>query len=212
MRIGVIGSGRIGSTTARLFVDAGHEVAIANSRGPDSLGDLVGRLGGRARAATVEQAADFGELVLVAVPFGRYRELPADHLAGKIVVDANNYYPQRDGHVAELDSDQTTSSEMLASHLDGASVVKVLNSMEAGVLGSSGRLDAPLDQRLALYLAGDDPEAKRVVAGLVEQIGFAPVDTGSLADGGRRQQPGAPLYGYGANLTKAEAEAALRRG
>lgn len=212
MRIGIIGSGRIGSTTARLFVDAGHEVAIANSRGPDSLGDLVGKLGGRARAATVEQAADFGELVLVAIPFGHFRELPADHLAGKIVADANNYYSRRDGHVAELNSDQTTSSEMLASYLDGASVIKVFNSMEAGVLGSSGRPDAPLDQRLALYLAGDDPEAKRVVAGLVEQIGFAPVDTGSLADGGRRQQAGAALYGYGANLTKAEAEAALRRG
>jgi 8-hydroxy-5-deazaflavin:NADPH oxidoreductase len=207
MRIGIIGSGNIGSATARLFVDAGHEVAIANSRGPQSLTELVGSLGERARAATAEQAATFGEVVVVAVPFGRYRDLPADELEGKIVADATNYYPARDGNIPALDSDQMASSQLLASRLDGASVVKVFNTMVSSTLASAGRPDAPMDQRLAIYVAADDADAKRVVSGLVDQIGFAPVDTGSLADS-RHQQPGAPVYG--ADLEQPEAEAALR--
>jgi predicted dinucleotide-binding enzyme len=207
MRIGIIGSGQVGTATARLFVATGHVVAIANSRGPHTLTELVGSLGERARAATAEQVADFGEMVVVAIPFGRYRQLPADHLAGRIVADATNYYPARDGNIPALDSDQTTSSQLLACRLDGASVVKVFNTMYAGTLESGGRPDAPLEQRLALYVAADDAEAKRVVTGLVEQIGFAPVDTGSLADS-RRQQPGSAVYG--ADLRLPEAKAALR--
>jgi 8-hydroxy-5-deazaflavin:NADPH oxidoreductase len=207
MRIGIIGSGDVGGATARLFVDAGHEVAIANSRGPHTLTQLVGTLGERARAATAEEAADFGEVVVVAIPFGRYRQLPADQLAGKIVADATNYHPARDGNIPMLDSDQTTSSQLLASRLDGARVVKVFNTMNPSTLESAGRTDAPLDQRLAIFVAADDPDAKRVVADLVEQIGFTPVDTGSLADS-RRQQPGAAVYG--ADLKLPEAEAALR--
>ncbi len=210
MRIGVIGSGMIGRTAAKLFVDAGHEVAIANSRGPQSLQDLVAELGGRARAATTEEAAGFGEVVLVAVPFGRYRELPGDSFAGRIVVDANNYYAQRDGRFPELDTGQTTSSELLGRHLRGARVIKAFNTMNFATLAAGGRPDAPSGQRLALFLAGDDPDAKRRVAELVEQIGFAPVDTGSLAEGGRRQQPGAPVYN--APMTEAQARAALSRG
>lgn len=207
MRIGIIGSGNIGGATARLFVAAGHEVAIANSRGPDTLTGLVNELGERARAATAVQAADFGDLVVIAIPFGRYRDLPADELDGKIVADATNYHAARDGNIPALDSGQTTSSQLLASRLDGARVVKVFNTMYSGTLESAGRPDAPLDQRLAVFVAADDPGAKRVVSGLVEQIGFAPVDTGSLADSWR-QQPGAPLYG--ADLKQPEAEAALR--
>jgi 8-hydroxy-5-deazaflavin:NADPH oxidoreductase len=207
MRIGIIGSGNIGSVTARLFVGAGHEVAIANSRGPDTLTGLVGSLGERARAATGKEAAAFGEVVVVAIPFGRYRNLPADELEGKIVADATNYYPPRDGNIPALDSGQTASSQLLALRLDGASVVKAFNTLYAGTLASAGRPDAPLDQRLAVFVAADDPDAKKVVSGLVEQIGFAPVDAGSLADS-RRQQPGAPLYG--ARLKQPEAEAALR--
>jgi predicted dinucleotide-binding enzyme len=207
MRIGIIGSGHVGTATARLFVATGHVVAIANSRGPYTLTELVASLGERARAATAEQVADFGEMVVIAIPFGRYRQLPADHLAGRIVADATNYHPARDGNIPALDSDQMTSSQLLACRLDGASVVKVFNTMYAGTLESGGRPDAPLEQRLALYVAADDAEAKRVVTSLVEQIGFAPVDTGSLADS-RRQQPGAAVYG--ADLKLLEAAAALR--
>ena len=192
MEIGIIGSGRIGATAARLFVDAGHDVAIANSRGPDSLTDLVQDLGESARPTTVEDAASIAELVLVAIPFGRFGELPAEALRNKIVVDATNYYPERDGHFRELDEDTTTSTELLAAHAANARVVKAFNTMKFTDLGERGS-QGPLDERLVMLVAGDDQEAKDRVSALVEQIGFAPVDTGGLAEGGRRQQPGSPL-------------------
>jgi predicted dinucleotide-binding enzyme len=209
MRIGIIGSGHIGSTAARLFTRAGHEVAISNSRGPESLSSLVAELGERARAATVEEAAAFGEVALVAVPLRAYRDLPADRLEGRIVIDACNYYPERDGHIEALDGGRTTSTEMVAAHLPGARVVKAFNTMYYETLGSEGRPDAPRDERLVLFLAGDDEEAKRVVAELIEEAGFAAVDTGALAEGGRRQQPGSPIYN--SPVTPAEATARLER-
>jgi 8-hydroxy-5-deazaflavin:NADPH oxidoreductase len=210
MRIGIIGSGKIGSTAARLFTTAGHEVAIANTRGPDSLAGLVGELGGRAQAATVEDAASFGELVLVAIPLGRYRELPPQPFAGTIVVDAMNYYPQRDGHFHELDDDSTTSSELLAAQLPGARVVKAFNTMVWKDLGHRGEQDAG-DDRLALFVAGDDEEAKTQVSRLIEEIGFAPIDTGRLADGGRRQQVGSAILARGTTAREGrEALAALK--
>jgi 8-hydroxy-5-deazaflavin:NADPH oxidoreductase len=185
MRIGVIGGGHLGATAARLFVDAGHEVAIANSRGPESLAELVGALGDRARAATVEDAASFGDLVLLAIPFDRHRELPPAALAGKIVIDAMNDYGSSGG--------SSSSSELLAAHLPGARVVKAFNTMQWEVLGGYGRPPRRED-RLALFVAGDDEEAKALTASLIDEIGFAAVDTGGLAEGSRRQQPGAPVY------------------
>jgi 8-hydroxy-5-deazaflavin:NADPH oxidoreductase len=207
MDIGIIGSGHIGGTLARLFTAAGHDVVIANSRGPDTLAGLVDEVGGGLRAATVDEAARFGEVVVVAIPVKAVEDLPPDPFAGKIVVDANNYYPGRDGQYESLDTDATTSTEMLAAHLPGARVVKAFNTMNYRLLDSGGRTDAPADERLAIFLAGDDAEAKAVVAGLIEELGFAPVDTGGLADGGRRQQPGTPVYG--ADLTAAQARDAL---
>jgi predicted dinucleotide-binding enzyme len=207
MRIGIIGSGRIGATTARLFAAAGHDVTIANSRGPESLRELVDELGPRVRAATVADAAHDAEVVLVAVPLHAYPDLPADAFAGKVVIDANNYYPERDGQIAELDNGETTSSELLARHLSGARVVKAFNTMNFRPLGSEGRLHAPRAERLALYLAGDDEQANAVVAGLIEEIGFAPVETGGLHEGGARQQPGMPIYNR--PMTAEEAEAAV---
>ncbi len=207
MRIGVIGSGRVGSAAAKRFVAAGHEVAIANSRGPETLGDLVTELGPSAHAATVEDAAAFGDVVLVAIPLRRIDELPPAPFAGKVVIDANNYYSARDGEIAELESDETTSSELLARRLPDAVVVKAFNTMTAGTVSSAARPDAPVGERLVLLVAGDDAEAKRRVSDLIEEIGFAPVDTGLLAEGGRRQQPGAPLYG--AEVIPAEAREQL---
>ena len=206
--IGVIGSGKIGSTSAQGFLRVGHRVAIANSRGPDSLAELVGSLGDGAKAATVEEAATFGEIVLVAVPLKAYDELPAKAFEGKLVIDANNYYPGRDGEIAELESGATTSSELLAAHLAGARVVKAFNTMNFKPLGNEGRPDAPREERLALFVAGDDAEAKARVAALIDELGFAAVDTGSLAEGGRRQQPGSPIYND--PMTAPEAEAALQ--
>ncbi|MDQ1486818.1 MAG: 8-hydroxy-5-deazaflavin:NADPH oxidoreductase, partial [Actinomycetota bacterium] len=116
-RIGIIGAGNIGGTLARHFVEAGHEVAIANSRGPETLKDLVSELGDKAHAATPEDAAKFGDVVVVSIPTWRYQEVPTEGLDGKPVVDTNNYYPQRDGQIQELDDDSTTSSELLQRHL-----------------------------------------------------------------------------------------------
>src|SRR2546421_1170289 len=108
MKIGIIGAGNIGSTAAKLFVNAGHQVAISNSRGADSLNDLVADLGDNAESASVEEAIDFGDIVFIAIPFGKYKEIPADGFEGKIVIDANNYYPDRDGRFPELDDGTTT--------------------------------------------------------------------------------------------------------
>ncbi|HEX8854712.1 MAG TPA: NAD(P)-binding domain-containing protein [Thermoleophilaceae bacterium] len=207
MNIGIIGSGRIGATVAWLLTRAGHEVALANSRGPDTLAEHVGKLGPRAHATTAAKAATFGDVVVVAVPVKAFPDLPAEQLSGKVVVDTGNYYPQRDGNIEELDDDTTTSTELLGRQLSGARLVKAFNTMYWENLRDDGRPDAPRDDRLAVFLAGDDEDAKKIVSGLIEEIGFAPVDTGSLAEGGRRQQPGSPIYG---SLLKApEAEAAL---
>lgn len=189
MRIGIVGSGHIGGTAAGLFEEAGHEVLVG-SRG-------LGR---------VEEACEFGEMVLVAIPFGAYETLPADVLEGQIVVDAMNYHPGRDGHVAALDADRTTSSELLAEFAPGARVVKAFNTLQADTLGDEGRPSGD-PHRLVLLVAGDDGNAKRHVADLIDEIGFEPVDTGGLADGGRLQQPGTPLHG--AELTTHEAREAL---
>lgn len=204
MNIGIIGAGNIGATAAHLLVQAGHRVAVANSRGPDSLRDLVTQLGEHAAAVTVEEAARFGEVVLVAIPLGQFASLPAAALAGKIVIDANNYYPNRDGHFPELDSGALTSSEMLARHLAGARIVKAFNTIWYEHLRTQGSLSLALEDRRALFMAGDDAQAKAVVAGLIEGIGFAAFDTGTLREGGLRQQPDAPLYNRPLTLREAQ--------
>lgn len=208
MRIGMIGSGRIGGTLAKLFAGNGHEVALSNSRGPDTLRGLAEESGESVRATSVEEAAEHAEVAVVAIPLHAYPELPADRLRGRIVVDANNYYANRDGHIEELDDGSSTSSELLARHLRGARVVKAFNTMTFETLATEGRPGAPREERIAMLLSGDDEEAKRVVAGLIDEIGFAPVDAGALAAGGRRQQPDSPVYGT--VMLAPDAEAALR--
>ena len=143
--------------------------------------------------------------VVVSVPFGRYRELPTGALSGKIVVDANNYYPQRDGNFPELDDDTTTSSELLQAHLPDARVVKAFNAMKWQRLRDLGRPAGDPD-RLGVPISGDDQQAKQTVAELIDQIGFDPVDAGSLAEGGEHQ-PGSPVYA--ADLPTAELRSRL---
>lgn len=210
MRIGIIGAGRIGQAAATRLLAAGHEVTIANSRGPQTLGDLVSTLGPGASAGTVAEAAAAGEVVLVAVPLHAAEALPAAALAGRIVIDANNYYPDRDGRIAELDAGTTGSSEMLAAALPGAQVVKAFNTIYFERLAGANRA-AGDPQRLAIPIAGDDAEAKRVVSGLIDQMGFDAVDNGTLADG-RRQQPGTPVYNQpvGAEEARGLLDAATR--
>jgi predicted dinucleotide-binding enzyme len=190
---GLIGSGNIGSTVARLAVDAGHDVVLSNSRGPETLTDLVGRLGPHARAATATEAAAAGDIVVVTVPLKAYREVPVEPLRGKVVVDTNNYYPQRDGQIAELDDASTTSSELLQAHLADSRVVKAFNNIYFGHLGSLQRPAGDPD-RSALAIAGDDQAAKQAVADFLDSIGYDAYDVGSLSEGWR-YQPDTPAYG-----------------
>lgn len=193
MKIGFIGAGRMGGTIASLLVQAGHEVALSNSRGPETLKDDVAQLGKNARAVTTAEAAAFGDVVFVSVPFQAFRQIPAKDLAGKIVVDTANYYG-RDGGIPELDAGRTTSSELVQAHLQGARLVKAFNTMNFMAMSKEVSPSKPAEGRLAMYLAGDDAEAKKVIAGLISDIGLAPVDTGSLREGGAKQQPGSPIY------------------
>jgi len=208
MKIGIIGAGKIGATAAKLFVDAGHDVAISNSRGPETLGSLVAELGNKAKAVTVEEAAKFGDVVLISIPFGKYKTLPVDALNGKIVIDSNNYYPSRDGNFPELDRGKTTSSELQASYLRGARVVKAFNTIWFEHLKTQGDTNMPDENRRAIFVAGDDSEAKRMVSKLINDIGFAAVDTGNLREGGKAQQPGSPIYNK--DLTVKEAKSLLK--
>lgn len=189
MRIGIIGSGNIGGTLTRRLRQLGHEVVVANSRGPESLADLAAETG--ARAGSLEDAVDGVEAVVVAVPLKAVPDLPAQLFAGLVVVDANNYYPQRDGQIAALDSG-TPSSRWVADHLGDARVVKAFNTIQAQHLLELGRPQG--QNRIALPVAGDDDAAKRLVLALVDELGFDAVDAGSL-DESWRQQPDTPVYG-----------------
>ncbi|HEV7768862.1 MAG TPA: NAD(P)-binding domain-containing protein [Thermoanaerobaculia bacterium] len=193
MKIGIIGAGHIGGTLAKLFIDAGHEIAISNSRGPDTLRDLIAPLGTSAHAATPEEAARFGEVVVLAIPLKDHTTLPVDALRGKIAIDAMNYYPNRDGHYAQVDSGELASSEMVAATLPGARVVKAFNTIWSEHLKAQGKKDAPVEERRAIIISGDDADAKRVVSQLIEEIGFGPYDLGSL-HGSRDQQPDTAVY------------------
>lgn len=205
MNIGIIGAGNIGQATARLFLAAGHKVTLANSRGPETLQSVIAELGAGAQAATIEDAARFGEVVLVAIPLGKFETLPAEAFRDRIVIDANNYYPSRDGRMNELESGEITSSEMLQAHLTGARVVKGFNTIWSEHLKTQGDKQLPLAQRRVIFIASDDSQAKETVARLIEEIGFGAVDTGFLGAGGKLQQPGTPVYNKTLSVQAAQA-------
>ncbi|MER5455778.1 NADPH-dependent F420 reductase [Micromonospora sp. NPDC002389] len=191
--VGLIGSGHIGSTVARLAVAAGYEVVVSNSRGPETLADLVDELGPGASAGTADAAAEAGDLVVVTIPLKAYRSVPVTPLTGKVVIDTNNYYPERDGRFPELDEGTATSSELLQRHLPGARVVKAFNNIFFKHLSALARPTGAAD-RSALPIAGDDAEAKAVVTAFLDRIGYDAVDVGSLAESWRFQ-PDTPAYG-----------------
>jgi predicted dinucleotide-binding enzyme len=193
MRIGIVGAGEIGGAFARRLVDLGHEVVIANSRGPETLAGLVAPLGAAATAGTIDEAARAGDVVVLAIPFKRYLDLPVEPFEGRIVIDAGNYDIGRDGRYPRLDSGEITSGELLAEHLPGAKVIKAFNTIWYRRILTEGRPDQPAAGRLAVPIAGDDAAAKATVVALTEQLGFAPVDTGSLADS-RKQEYGTPVF------------------
>jgi predicted dinucleotide-binding enzyme len=188
--LGLIGSGRIGGTVARLAVAAGYDVVLSNSRGPETLQELVDELGPHARAATPAEA---GDLVVVSVPLKAYRSAPVEPLAGKVVIDTNNYYPDRDGRIAELDDRFVTSSELLQRHLPTSKVVKGFNNIYFEHLRALARPSSAPD-RSALPIAGDDPDARATVVTFLDAIGYDVVDVGPLAESWRFE-PGAPAYG-----------------
>ena len=185
--IGFIGSGNIGSTVARLAVDAGYDVVLSNSRGPETLTELVEHLGPRARAATASEAAADGDIVVVTVPLRAYQEVPVHRIQGKVVIDTNNYYPDRDGHIPELDDESTTTSELLQQHLPQSQVVKAFNNIYVSHLATLARPSGD-SERTALPIAGDDETAKEVVAAFLDAIGYDAYDVGPLSEGWRYQR------------------------
>ncbi len=205
MNIGILGAGNIGATAAKLFSQAGHQVRIANSRGPQTLEAQAHELGENVRAATPEDAVAFGDIVLIAVPWTHKEDAIPD--AGpyddKIVIDAMNPYTE-DFELEDLGD--RTSSEITKTLVPGARLIKAFNTLHFRRLGSEGK-PAGTKGRLAIFMAGDDPAAKATVAALIDEIGFDPVDTGSLSSGGRKQQPGSAIYNV--PITAGDAEKTL---
>ena len=198
--IGFIGSGHIGSQLARLAIKNGYDVVLSNSRDPETLAPLLAELGPKARAATAYDAAKAGEIVVVTIPLKAYRSVPVQPLVNKVVIDTNNYYPQRDGHIRELDDETTTTAELLQNHLPTSKVVKAFNHINAVHLTEHARPAGTKDRR-ALVIAGDDAEAKATVTHLIDQFGFDTVDVGSLGEGWRIQRD---TPGYGPRRTAEE--------
>jgi 8-hydroxy-5-deazaflavin:NADPH oxidoreductase len=198
--IGLIGAGHIGSQIARLAVANGYNVVLSNSRGPETLAPLVAELGPKARAATPVEAARAGDIVVITIPLKNYRTVPVEPLAGKIVIDTNNYYPQRDGRIPELDNETTTTSELLQAHLPASKVVKAFNHIYAAELTQHGQPRGSKNRR-ALVIAGNDKDAKATVAHLLDQFGFDAVDAGPLSEGWRIQRD---TPGYGPRRTADE--------
>ena len=190
--LGLIGSGNIGSTLARLAVDAGLDVVLSNSRGPQTLSDLVDELGPRARAATPAQAAAAGDWVVVTIPVGAIGTVPREPLVGKTVIDTGNYFAPRDGAIPELEARELTDTELLQRHLAGAHVVKAFNNIHYPHLRDLPRPAGSAD-RTALPIAGDDPGAKRHAAELLSLLGYDAVDMGPLSESWR-SQVGTPVF------------------
>jgi predicted dinucleotide-binding enzyme len=182
--IGIIGAGHIGSAVARKAVELGYDVVISNSRGPETLTELATELGPKARAATSAEAAEAGDFAVVTVPLKNYRDIPVEPLAGKIVIDTNNYYWERDGHIPALDNGEATTSGLLQEHLPGSKVAKGFNHIMASQIGTDGTPSGTPDRR-ALATASDYPEAAELVTRLYDEFGFDTVNIGLLDDSWR---------------------------
>lgn len=182
--LGIIGAGNIGSQVARVAVANGYDVVIANSRGPETLADLVAELGPRAKAATAEEAAAAADVAVVTVPLHAIDQLPAAQLAGKIVLDTNNYYFERDGHIEALDKGETTTSELVQAQLPDSKIAKAFNHIYAAEITTDGA-PAGTPNRRALATAGDDAEAVAFVTRFYDEAGFDTVNVGPLSESWR---------------------------
>ncbi|NMC23506.1 MAG: NAD(P)-binding domain-containing protein [Serratia sp.] len=203
MKIGIIGAGFVGRAVAKQAIKAGHQVMLSNSRGPQTLFSLKPMIG--CETGTATEAAIFGEIVIIAVPLTAIGQLPVAELAGKAVIDAVNYYPERDGQVAELDQQTTTTSEYLAGFLPQSKITKAFNAIQMTDLETDG-LSAGDPKRRALPLAGDDKATKQIIISLYDAFGFDAVDAGALSEGWRFQRA---MPSYCVRMTKAELEGVL---
>ena len=207
--IGIIGAGHIGSQIARAAVAHGYDVVISNSRGPETLSDLIAELGPKATAATAAEAGAAGDFVVVTVPLKAYQEVPVEPLAGKVVIDTNNYYFERDGHIESLDSKQATVSGLLQQHLPTSRVAKGFNHIGSADITTDGT-PAGTENRRALATASDFDDAAQLVTDLYDEFGFDTVNIGPLSDSWRVERD-RPAYGIrqnarelAENLAKAE--------
>lgn len=205
--LGIIGAGHIGSQVARAAVAHGYDVVIANSRGPETLADLVAELGPRATAATPAEAGAAGEVVVVTVPLHALDRIPVEPLAGKIVLDTNNYYFERDGHIEALDRGETTTSELLQQHLPTSKVVKAFNHIGAADITTTGSPAGTPDRR-ALATAGDDADAVDFVTRFYDEIGFDTVNVGPLSESWRVERD-RPAYVVRQNAEELAANLAI---
>jgi 8-hydroxy-5-deazaflavin:NADPH oxidoreductase len=204
--IGILGSGHVGSNLARAVTAHGYDVVLSNTQGPDSLAGLVKELGPHASAATPAEAAGAGDFAIVAIPLTTISEVPVEPLAGKVVISTINYFPQRYGHVPEIDDGTTTAPGLLQAHLPQSRVVRAFSMINAAEMSADGH--PPGDpRRRALALAGDDPAAKRVVADLYEELGFDAVDIGGL-DESWRVDAGQPAFVTRQNVAELTANVA----
>lgn len=190
--IGIIGSGHVGSNLAKAAIVHGYDVVLSNSQGPGTLAGLVSDLGPKARAATPEEAAAEGDFVIVAIPVTTISQVPAEPLAGKVVIATINYFPQRDGQLREIDEGLTTVPGLLQGHLPESRVVRAFSMLDAADMSGDGHPEGD-PKRRALALAGDDAAAKKLVAGLYDEFGFDAVDLGGL-DESWRVDPGQPAF------------------
>ncbi|ROQ64977.1 hypothetical protein EDF36_0480 [Rathayibacter sp. PhB152] len=203
---GIIGAGNIGSQVARAVLAQGDEVVIANSRGPETLADLIAELGPKARAATAQEAAEAAEIAVVTVPLKNLEEVPVAPLAGKIVLDTNNYYFERDGRIEALDKGETTVSEMLQKHLPTSKVVKAFNHIMAADITTDGT-PAGTEDRRALATSSDYPEAVHFVTDLYDRLGFDTVAITPLSESWRVERD-RPAYVVRQNREELEANLA----
>jgi predicted dinucleotide-binding enzyme len=204
--IGIIGSGHVGSNLAKAAIAHGYDVVLSNTQGPDSLTGLVKELGPRASAATPEAAAAAGDFAIVAIPLTTIGQLPVEPLAGKVVIATINYFPQRSGHVPEIDDGTTTAPGLLQAHLPASRVVRAFSMINAEEMSGDGHPQGD-PKRRALALAGDDPAAKKLVAGLYEEFGFDAVDIGAL-DESWRVDAGQPAFVTRQNVAELTANVA----
>jgi predicted dinucleotide-binding enzyme len=205
--IGFIGSGHIGSQVARAAITQGYDVVMSNSRGPETLSELVAELGPRARAATATEAAEAADFAVVTVPLKAYKDVPVAPLAGKVVIDTNNYYWERDGHIAELDNGTATVSGLLQQHLPTSKVAKGFNHIQSAQITTDGT-PAGSENRRALATASDDTEAAALVTSLYEEFGFDTVNVGPLSESWRVERD-QPAYVVRQNAAELEANLAI---